>query len=93
VNYNQLRVEEFWPSEFRWVREQFLANWRKWTDKDQASYGSRPATTDGALQLSPRFFVTRETALVETAAGIGGWKSYIAPTLDKMTSPGKAIGT
>ena len=82
LNYNQLKVESLWPgANPRPIRQQFLNDWRRWTEKDQASYGQSPSTSDVALQISPRFYVVKDGNLVQTAAGIGGWKTFVVPTL------------
>jgi len=86
LNYNQLKVESLWPEEFRPIRQQFLNDWRRWTEKDQASYGQSPSTSDVALQISPRFYVVKDGNLVQTAAGIGGWKTFVVPTLDRVAA-------
>lgn len=81
----QLEFKATWPSDLLWLRAQFIDDWRKWTAKDQRSYGGTPATDSEALRFSPRFFVAHNEKLVETAAGIGGWRDHIAPTLRSLT--------
>jgi hypothetical protein len=86
----QLEYKEVWPRDLLWLRSQFIDEWRKWTVKDQASYGATPATDADALRFSPRFFVAQDQKLIETAAGIGGWKAYIDPALSRVTGVGSS---
>lgn len=66
------------------MRAQFLEDWKKFTAKDQSTYGYTPANGEFALTFSPRFFVAHQGRLLESAASQYGWKHYIAPLLEKL---------
>ena len=81
-----MKFEDFWPEDIRWIRKAFIADWKKWTEKDMATAGSRPPDEDRALIMSPRFYVARDGQLLDSASGIEGWKSHIAPTLGRVVA-------
>lgn len=83
----QLREPDVWPDDIRWIRDQFVQDWRKWTVKDQSTWGWTPAHVDAALMSSPRFYVAQDGRLLETAPSQYGWKHYIAPLLAKLLGP------
>jgi hypothetical protein len=80
----QLKDPGTWPDDIRWIREQFVKDWRKWTAKDQSTIGWTPPYVDSALCASPRFFVAKAGQLLETAPSKDGWTHYIAPLLTKL---------
>ncbi len=79
-----LEKPDTWPDDLRWIRESFLKDWRKWTSKDQATFGYTPAYAERALTFSPRFYVAQDGVLLESVPSRDGWDHYIAPLLIKL---------
>jgi hypothetical protein len=80
--WKDLEIVQTWPEDLRWMREAFVADWRTWTARDQVA-GQRP-TAEGALSLSPRFYVGRDGRLLEAALGKAGWQHSIQPLLNRL---------
>ncbi len=73
-----------WPTEIRWIRQQFVEAWQSFIIHDQAGIGYRPAHIDHALGASPRFFVARDQTLILSVAGKSGWETQVAPLLTTL---------
>ena len=84
ARWRMLLNEETWPAELRWVRQQFIDNWRTLTTHDQQGIGSAPAHIDRALSTSPRFFIVSDGKLVMAVPGLSGWKTFAAPLLTTL---------
>ncbi len=84
AGWRELEDPQTWPEEFRWVRAEFEKDWRIWSAKDQALAHRAHQTVGDALVASPRFFVGRGGALLESAPGKGGWQRYIQPLLGRL---------
>lgn len=73
-----------WPEEIRWIRTEFVNNWREWVAKDRSLVHKAVETVDEALVASPRFFVGRAGHILQSAPGKAGWQKYVQPLLNDL---------
>jgi hypothetical protein len=80
----ELERADSWPDDLRWIRDAFVQDWQKWTTQDLAIAHYAPKRLEDAISMSPRFYVARDGALLESTVGKGGWLRHVQPLLDEL---------
>jgi len=75
-----LKPRENWDPKLVWVLRSFLANQRRWDNKE-----SNPQRNAWFKYWSPRFYVVVNDEIIATETGVNGWTHGIEPLLAKLT--------